>query len=170
MCNVLDDPDTPEDESVTSILSPLLGVYARLLRINVDLTAASGSNLVGMGVDDTAVIQYDVSGGGPPEGQWPEDPEKLIDWLVSVVKSKTPSTGSAQEVNEAIASSGPGQDRVSATEKGSLVFFTKVELRWDAMGMLVQDTFLSLTNDYPNDVRVQLYFINGDAPLPAVGP
>jgi len=50
-------------------------------------------------------------------------------------------------------------------EKGSLVFFSKVEIRWDYMGYLIQDTFLSLTNDYPDDVWVQMYFINGDPPL-----
>jgi hypothetical protein len=57
------------------------------------------------------------------------------------------------------------QDRVSATEKGSLVIFPKVELRWDATGQLIQDTFISLTNDNPQDVRVQLYFVNGDPEL-----
>ncbi|MBT8484031.1 MAG: hypothetical protein HKO59_05960 [Phycisphaerales bacterium] len=59
------------------------------------------------------------------------------------------------------------QDRGSATEKGSLVIFSKVEIRWDAAGFLVQDTFLSLTNDHPNETKVQLYFINGDPPLAA---
>ncbi|MCP3905543.1 MAG: hypothetical protein GY715_18105 [Planctomycetes bacterium] len=61
------------------------------------------------------------------------------------------------------------QDRVSATEKGSLVIFSKVDIRWDAAGFLTQDTFLSLTNDYPGDVLVQMYFINGDEPLDADG-
>ncbi|MCP3902959.1 MAG: PKD domain-containing protein [Planctomycetes bacterium] len=60
--------------------------------------------------------------------------------------------------------------RGSASEKGSLVIWSNVELRWDAMGFPVQDTFLSLTNDYPGDVRVQLYFINGDPPLSAMSP
>lgn len=59
------------------------------------------------------------------------------------------------------------QDRISATEKGSLCIWSKIEIRWDAAGFLIQDTFLNLTNDYPEDVRVQLYFINGDPPLAA---
>ena len=63
---------------------------------------------------------------------------------------------------------GPAHDKVSGTEKGSLFFFAKVEIRWDKDCVtLLQDTFLSLTNDFPKDVRVQLYFINGDAPLDA---
>jgi PKD repeat protein len=60
--------------------------------------------------------------------------------------------------------------RGSADMKGSLVVWSNVELRWDAMGFPVQDTFLSLTNDYPEDVRVQLYFINGDPPVIGVDP
>ena len=118
-----------------------------------------------------AVIQYDVGsggGGGPPEGQWPEDPEELIEWFVRLANSKSqpPSIDGSQAINEAMAS-GVGQDRVSATEKGSLFFFSKVEIRWDRDCELIQDTFLSLTNDYPKDVRVQMYFINGDAPITA---
>jgi hypothetical protein len=34
------------------------------------------------------------------------------------------------------------QDRVSSTEKGSLLIFSKVEIRWDATGSLIQDTFM----------------------------
>ncbi|MCP3905544.1 MAG: hypothetical protein GY715_18110 [Planctomycetes bacterium] len=67
------------------------------------------------------------------------------------------------------AHAGATQDKVSATEKGSIVIFSKVDIRWDAAGFLTQDTFLSLTNDYPGDVLVQMYFINGDAPLDADG-
>jgi hypothetical protein len=54
--------------------------------------------------------------------------------------------------------------RAGATDKGSLLAFSKVEIRLDAAGNLRQDTFLSITNDYPADVDVQMYFINGDAP------
>ena len=57
------------------------------------------------------------------------------------------------------------QDRVSATEKGSLLIYSKVEVRWDSSGNLCQDTFISMSNDAPSDVFVQMYFINGDAPL-----
>lgn len=64
------------------------------------------------------------------------------------------------------------QDRVSATEKGSLLIFSKVELRWTptAGGQfdLQQDTFLDLANDFPGLVFVKMYFVNGDPPLEAV--
>ena len=66
------------------------------------------------------------------------------------------------------AAGAPIQDRVSGTEKGSLLFLSKVELRWDAAGTLIQDTFVSLLNDSNAPVKVQMYFINGDPPLDAV--
>lgn len=56
-------------------------------------------------------------------------------------------------------------DRISGTEKGSLLIWSKVEIRWSDAGTLLQDTFLQLTNDYPAAVSVQYYFINGDPPL-----
>jgi hypothetical protein len=60
--------------------------------------------------------------------------------------------------------------RGGGTTKGSLVYFTKVELRWGAAPayQLLQDTFLSLTNDGASPVRVLMHFVNGDPPLPAV--
>lgn len=57
------------------------------------------------------------------------------------------------------------QERVSASEKGSLLIFSKVDIRWDASGNVIQDTFIDITNDYPADVLVQMYFVNGDEPL-----
>jgi hypothetical protein len=69
----------------------------------------------------------------------------------------------------ALTSNLAASDRTSANEKGSVLFFPKVELRWDAQGSLVQDTYLQLTNDYPGELRVHMYFINGDRPLPALG-
>ena len=58
--------------------------------------------------------------------------------------------------------------RVSASTKGSLLIYSKVDLRWNAAGDLVQDTVLELTNDYSQDVSVQMYFVNGDEPRDAV--
>ncbi|HNQ24337.1 MAG TPA: hypothetical protein PKK06_14720 [Phycisphaerae bacterium] len=60
-------------------------------------------------------------------------------------------------------------DRVSASEKGSLLVYPKVEIRWNAAGNVIQDTYLDLTNDYAGAVAVQLYFVNGDGPLAANG-
>jgi len=63
-------------------------------------------------------------------------------------------------------------DRVSASKKGSLLMYSKVEIKWQAtvdVGFVVtQDTFIDMSNDYPQDVEVQLYFVNGDQPSAAV--
>ncbi|MBX3375076.1 MAG: hypothetical protein KF817_14690 [Phycisphaeraceae bacterium] len=66
-------------------------------------------------------------------------------------------------------------DRVSASEKGSLLVWSKVEViratapesvqgdgLVDTPILLVQDTIISLTNDFPEDVAFQMYFIQGD--------
>jgi len=58
--------------------------------------------------------------------------------------------------------------RASTSQKGSLLIYPKVELRWDAAGQVVQDTYLSLVNDHPDSVFVQMYFVNGDLPTSAV--
>ena len=61
------------------------------------------------------------------------------------------------------------QDRASATEKGSLLVYSNVEIRWSsaAGNAVLQDTFIEMSNDFPQDVRVLMYFVNGDAPIPA---
>jgi hypothetical protein len=66
------------------------------------------------------------------------------------------------------ASFGQVQDRVSATEKGSLLIINKVELKWTAAGVLTQDTFIQLTNDNNAGVNVHMFFVNGDEPTPAI--
>jgi len=59
----------------------------------------------------------------------------------------------------------PAARRVSMNTKGSLLIFSKVELKWAADGTLLQDTVLNISNDYPVGLSVQAYFINGDAPI-----
>ena len=63
----------------------------------------------------------------------------------------------------------PAQDLASATEKGSLLVYSNVEIRWSsaAGNAVLQDTFIEMSNDFPQDVRVLMYFVNGDAPIPA---
>ena len=50
-------------------------------------------------------------------------------------------------------------DRVSATEKGSLLIYPKVEVRWNADGYLIQDTFLTLNNDLNTAVDIEMFFV-----------
>ncbi len=58
--------------------------------------------------------------------------------------------------------------RGGVSQKGSLLVFPAVEIKWDSNGHVSQDTILSITNDYQAPVYMQLYLVNGDAPLDAV--
>jgi hypothetical protein len=161
-CNRDDDPadglplgDSPND--LVSADAALLGVAARYIRFQAgNQLAIAGTNLHGIGTQ-SAVIRHDVV--GPP-------PEALAEPVVSDV-TNAPVLSATPPVSPRVTSPGTAPvtaDRVSASEKGSLLIFPKIELRWDAAGNLVQDTFVTLSNDFPEDVRVQMYFINGDGP------
>lgn len=50
-------------------------------------------------------------------------------------------------------------ERATLSEKGSVLIFPKVEIRWDANENLYMDTFISLTNDFESDVEVTMYFV-----------
>jgi hypothetical protein len=61
--------------------------------------------------------------------------------------------------------------RVDVSHKGSVLVFSKVEIKWRRVGenyVVSQDTFLDVTNDYPADVQIQVYMINGDLPTPPI--
>ena len=65
------------------------------------------------------------------------------------------------------------EPRLSVSEKGSILYYSKIELKWSCAGSPLvctplQDTFLTIVNDYPREVFVQWYFINGDDPTAAV--
>ena len=56
-----------------------------------------------------------------------------------------------------------GNLRLSSSHKGSLLMYSKIELKWTADGReLLQDTIIDISNDYPEEVDVQAFFINGD--------
>lgn len=59
--------------------------------------------------------------------------------------------------------------RTTFTQKGSLLIYPAVEVRYDRHGVVVADTFVSLANDYHESVSVQLYFVHGDPPLTSGG-
>ena len=64
-----------------------------------------------------------------------------------------------------VASAQAPRPRVSSTQKGSLLIYSKIEIKWDLNGDVTQDTILDMSNDYPADVVVKGYFINGDLEL-----
>ncbi|MCB9849712.1 MAG: hypothetical protein H6817_03315 [Phycisphaerales bacterium] len=147
-----------------SVADSLIGVVVKKIGISSSMSDYAGMNLVGMG-SQTGSIRFDLFGAGPDER--PDD----------VGGTRTPQRTSreiaaeiAADDTSASALAAPADERLSASEKGSLLIFPKVELRWNAAGdTLIQDTFIDLTNDYPGDVLVQMYFVNGDPPV-AAGP
>ena len=59
----------------------------------------------------------------------------------------------------------------ASSGRGSLLIFPNVEIKWDSAGNLIQDTVLTIANDYVSSVQIQMYFVNGDPPLdPIFGP
>jgi len=52
------------------------------------------------------------------------------------------------------------QNRVSATQKGSVLIFPKIEVRWDINGALIQDTFVDIANDNIAGVHLVMYYVN----------
>jgi hypothetical protein len=106
--------------------------------------------------DDAVTITNDAPQCGFPYGS-----ETLVTWTA------TDDCGNTATCSATITVAPAG--RANASEKGSLLIYPKVELRWNAQGQLTQDTFISLFNDASAPTWVQLYFINGDAPLPADG-
>ncbi|MEK6677692.1 MAG: hypothetical protein AABZ47_18820 [Planctomycetota bacterium] len=124
-----------------SIAAPLLGVAAKILRYGQGAIEKAGMTLVGSGTQ-AGSIRYDLPGG--PVG---------------------PAVASGSEGGVAAVPDPTARANVSI--KGSFLVYTKVEIKWNDGFQLIQDTILDITNDYSDDVRVQLYFVNGDQP---VGP
>ena len=55
----------------------------------------------------------------------------------------------------------------TVTVDGVNLNHAKLDSYRSQLGLVLQDTFLVLTNDYGDPVRIKLYFINGDPPLAA---
>jgi hypothetical protein len=62
-----------------------------------------------------------------------------------------------------LAQSAFAQDRVSTSQKGSLLWFPKIELRFDAAtGDLKQDAFIQLSNDFTSAVHLVTFYVLED--------
>ncbi len=130
----------------TSIDTPLVGVAAKVLDFGGLATSISGDALVGSGLQN-GKIEVDVWSSDPPTRR-PYRP--VADGFV---------------VSDDPAPVPPGTLGIegrTSWNKGSFLAFPAVEIRWDSTGTLVQDTFVSLTNDVQDGVKIQLYFVDGD--------
>ena len=129
--------------------APLLGVVSKLV------TAAPGGGveessrvLVGAG-ERSGSIRYDLELGAGPRSPNPTDDQ---DAGTNTTAGEIP-------------------DRVKLNRKGSLLLYPDVQLRWSADGTeLLEDTFIELTNTFPEDVHLRIQAVNGDEPLPNAEP
>ena len=147
--------------------TPLLGVAMReIVFAGVPpFVMRSAKNPVGMGFE-SAQILYDII-GEPGELTGPTDGAASTTGLRIGMSADPLRAPQGTDATRAVASLA-GSHRGSVSKKGSVLFWPKVEIKWDAQFNLIQDTFLDLSNDYPGDVRVQLYLVNGDGPTEAV--
>jgi hypothetical protein len=124
----------PKSCGSASIPAPLIGVAAKFLTYGEGGLAASGITLVGDGAEAGSIVHPPQAGDGP-------------------------FVGTDGTLSNSVALS---IDEVHASALGSLLVFPKVELKWNAAGDLIQDTLISITNDFDRAVRVQLYLVQGD--------
>ena len=125
---------------------PLLGL-ANTIAHSASEKYMGGRNLLGAGTE-TAIIRYDPLGA----------PDEIAEAGGSSTRRTPAQANTLRGVT-------PDMDRMTVGEKGSVIIFSNVEIRWDEDGNLVQDTFLTLTNDRNEDVKVQMFFVNGDPPI-----
>ncbi len=147
--------------------APLLGVAVREIRCDLgDVTMRTALAPVGMGTE-SAQIRYDPL----------ELPSELTRDFAGIAFQPPASTEQvrvqvARLPSDARMAGDEEQPvkltRGSVSKKGSLLFWPKVEIKWDINGRVIQDTFIELTNDFPGDVFVHLFFVNGDAPTDPV--
>lgn len=142
-----------------SVDAALLGTMRRRLAIE-NGPAYTAAPLYGMGVRE-ATIRYEPL--APPE-EAPAGTSARRGTAVSDLLQDAMPDDAAIAAGLGLPTSAT---RVS-TDKGSLFIIPKVEIVWDENGQVVQDTFVTVVNDFPEDVSVQLYFVNGDPPRSGV--
>lgn len=79
------------------------------------------------------------------------------------VSATTPAKKDAPAARAATGSA-PGI-RGNHTQKGSLLVFPNIEIKWDSEGRLIQDTVVQLSNDAPQAVDVRWFLVNGNPAL-----
>jgi Dictyostelium (slime mold) repeat len=141
-----------------SIDAPLLGVASRVLSFDGQ-RVRSGKTLVGQG-QEAGMVSYNPGGAGPTPASGGvlnvETRAPAVDGVPEVVAIDPVISGETRQTRDGNTSRG------GVGTKGSALIYADVEVKWNAQGEVIQDTFLELTNDYPRDVRLQMYLVQGD--------
>jgi hypothetical protein len=125
---------------------------------------------VGTGIEE-GWVAYDIrTGGGEEESPGGDQPEVAgsdeADRLANDATRRTDVTGKTAQNRPGTLPPerglNPNAARANITEKGSFLVFPHVEVKWNAAGELIQDTFVDLSNDFTRPVHVQTYLVDGD--------
>ncbi len=158
-------------DEIESIPAPVIGVIERRLSFNGVLKALTGMPLVGMGAEEGGV-RYTLRSNGAerPAGIEPRTEDRGRLARPKPVQAVAPDGEDPLPVSDSIELLPTGTPIGHTTNKGSLIVYPDVVVRWtdnDGQWRLTRDTFIELTNDFPDPVFVQMYFVNGDKPLDA---
>jgi hypothetical protein len=163
--------EDPDD--IISEDTPLLGVLHQEINFDRAGTDRSGHSLRGRG-NEAGAFRFTTNPGVSEEAPDGDEASDRLDALPAVTGSRPHRDGTLTGAHDGdlLAADPPDDpqsldDRGNVVEKGSVLVFPDVTLRWDGQGNIIQDVFITLTNDYnlSPDVRVKMYFVNGDAPL-----
>ncbi len=146
-----------------SINVPLLGVFMQAIRMGGQ-TATIGIPLASRG---SAVGQLNMLDLTTPPLYGYDDPVPSI-----LVEQPHEMGTDPQILDESIdvATEDPpplpllSNVPVNFTQKGSLLVYPLIELKWDAAGNLIQDTIITLTNDWGSPVSVMAFIVDGEPP------
>lgn len=158
--NGIPSPVVCDDPLTTSVNVPMLGLSIKEMTLVESGTVAmrAASTLTGFGTEPGKIL-VDIPTGPPGEPivvSAPPPPPPDHDGLEGLPPSNNGPFLAALEQEGGIS------------KKGSLIVWPKIELKWNAQGELIQDTFVSLLNDNLSEVEVQFYQVNGDEPTPPV--
>jgi len=144
-----------------SVESPMVGVFTKEITFPGRITDILRSAITPVGTgSESAQIRYDIIA---PQNALAENAETSKRQNVET-SEPIGNRQSAIGNSGTVAGINPG-GRGDITRKGSLLMWPRVEIRWNAERELIEDTFLTLSNDDPLPVDVQLYLVNGDPPL-----
>lgn len=168
-------PSTAHDVNVQFDLPPGLTVLSSSTGCTpVDGSYACMIPQIPPGSTETVVLEARIDAAGP--ASLPISLAAGSEVTVDPLVGDSTAAGTIELSEEVPPTTDPQDDR-TGLKKGAILFFPKVELRWRPPNPgelvvtgrdLVQDTFLSLSNDGEQATRVKLYLVHGDAPLEPV--
>ncbi len=153
-----------------SVDAPLLGISTTAVYFFSGKLEKATKELVGMGRQPGQIIYT------PTEIPPPISPGTGEDGATGSGRDNA-GLGKLNEGGGGQTAGAPAQENSALTDlprattvtKGSLLVFTKVEVKWNAAGQIIQDTFIDVTNDWEDDdpltgpAGIQMYVADGDS-------